>query len=445
MPLYPRKSAGVLRLLARRLSREQSGFALIEVMMSALLVAIVSVGVLAGIDASSATSGSSKARGIAASIAQDDQERLRSMLPDDLAALRFQRRTVAADGVPYQVDSDARPVNDAGKGCGDGTLVKISSEVTWPKMRGVQPVSADSFVAPQPGSFATNQGGLIIQVRNRSGGPQAGLSVSLSGPKSDSDVTDENGCASFLYIPSGNYTVTLSKPGYVTPSLVSNVSKVETVPNGSVATDSFDYDQAGQVTANVATIQQGTGLQIPDDSTSLVVSQPGLPAPGIKTFAASPPKTTIGTGTILYPFTSSYSVYSGTCAAASPQNYPPDAPATAQIDPGGSVTVTVIEPSVNVMVNDGAGVPITGATVKASNRTCGSGGNLTFTNATVAGKLLKPGMPYGNYDLCASALVGLPATLRHSAVLANVANKAKGGTATQTLTISTTSATGACP
>src|SRR3954470_22933582 len=238
----PRPLPGPLRLLSRRLSREQSGFALIEVMMSALLVAIVSVGVLAGIDASSATSGSTKARGIAASIAQDDQERLRSMLPDDLAALRFQRRTVAADGVPYQVDSDARPVNDAGKGCGDGTLVKISSEVTWPKMRGVPPVAADSLVAPQPGSFAPSQGGLIIQVRNRSGGPQPGIAVNLTGPQNDSDVTDENGCASFLYRPAGSYTVAISKAGYVTPSLVTNISKAETVPDGAVATDSFDYD-----------------------------------------------------------------------------------------------------------------------------------------------------------------------------------------------------------
>src|SRR3954471_3142660 len=108
MALSPRLMPGPLGLLLRRLSGEQSGFALIEVMVSALIVAIVSVGVLAGIDASSATTGSNKARGIAASMAQDDQERLRSMQPDDLAALRFQSRTVTVDGVNYTVTSDAR-------------------------------------------------------------------------------------------------------------------------------------------------------------------------------------------------------------------------------------------------------------------------------------------------------------------------------------------------
>src|SRR3954447_6966532 len=119
----PRPLSGPLRLLVRRLRREQSGFALIEVMVSALIVAIVSVGVLAGIDASSATSGSNKARGVAASLGQDDQERLRSMQPDDLAAIRLQQRTLSVAGVNYTVESDARPVSDAGKGCGDGTLI----------------------------------------------------------------------------------------------------------------------------------------------------------------------------------------------------------------------------------------------------------------------------------------------------------------------------------
>ena len=443
MALLPRPVQGSLRLLARRLKREQSGFALIEVMMSALIVAIVSVGVLAGIDASSATSGSSKARGVAASIAQDDQERMRSMQPDDLAALRFQSRTVAVDGVNYQVASDARPVTDAGKGCGDGTLVKISSEVTWPTMRGVKPVITDSLVAPQPGSFAKGSGGLIIQVRNRSGGPQPGRPrVDLTGPQNDSDVTDENGCASFLYRPSGNYTVSISKAGYVTPALVTNISKVETIPNGSVSTDSFDYDLAGQVTANIVTLAKGTGLQVADDSTSLVVSHPNLPAPGIKTFAASPAKTPIATGMILYPFTSSYSVYSGNCTGANPLNFAPNAPANALIGPGGSVTVTVFEPSVNVNVTV-LGLPATGATVKATNRTCGSGANLTYTNATVAGKLPKPGMPYGTYDLCASASVG--ATVRRSATVLSVANTAKAGTATKNLPITDLSTAGTCP
>jgi hypothetical protein len=304
-------------------------------------------------------------------------------------------------------------------------------------------VNADSLVAPQPGSFANGQGGLIIQIRNRSAGPQTGVTVNLTGPQNDSDITDENGCASFLYRPSGNYTVSISKAGYVTPALVTNISKVETIPNGSVNIDSFDYDLAGKVTANVVTFQQTTGLQVADDSASLVVSQSGLPAPGIKTFAAAPAKTPIVTPMTLYPFTSSYSVYSGNCTGANPLNFAPNAPATALIGPGASVTVTVVEPSVNVNVTIN-GVAAAGATVKATNRTCGSGANLTYTNATVAGKLPKPGMPYGTYDLCASALVG--ATVRRSATVLSVPNTAKlGNQVPINLPITDLSTAGTCP
>jgi hypothetical protein len=222
---------------------------------------------------------------------------------------------------------------------------------------------------------------------------------------------------------------------------VTNVSKVETVPNKGVSTDSFDYDQSGQVTANIVTLALGTGVQQADDSTSLAVTQPGLPAPGIKTFAASPAKTPFATGFILYPFTSAYNVFSGNCVGASPVNFAPDTPATALLGPGGSATVTVIEPSVNVLVKVN-GVVAVGASVKATNRTCGASANLTYTNATVAGRLPKPGMPYGTYDLCASGLVA--GVLRRE-VKTNVLNRAKAGTADQVFDLTAADTAGACP
>jgi hypothetical protein len=55
-------------------------------------------------------------------------------------------------------------------------------------------------------------------------------------------------------------------------------------------------------------------------------------------------------------------------------------------------------------------------------------------------------MPYGTFDLCASATIPLPLpALRHSTVTLSVLNKAKAGTADVPLQITPTSATGACP
>ena len=86
----------------------QDGFTLIEVMVSGLLVVIVALAVLAGLDGASRASGASKAKSTAASLAQQDQERLRGMKPSDLMALD-QSRPVAADGVVYTVRSSRWP------------------------------------------------------------------------------------------------------------------------------------------------------------------------------------------------------------------------------------------------------------------------------------------------------------------------------------------------
>jgi len=391
----------LFRLLAGRVARAQEGFALIEVMVSAMLVAILAIGVFAGLDAAGSTAGSNKSRGIAASVAQNDQERMRALQADELAAARLQTNTVNVGGVNYTVKSLVRPINQGGSGCGDGTLLKISSLVTWPSMRGVPTVRADSLLAPEPGSFGTNEGGLIVQIQGRLGTGQAGIPVSISGPKSDTDTTDENGCASFLYVPSGNYTVSFSKSGYVTADGVTNVSKAVGVPDGSVSSAAFDYDLAGQITASVVTTPAATGVSQADDSTSLAVSHSSLPAPGARFFAASPAAVSITTGATLYPFTSSYSVFSGACVASNPSSF--GAPVTTvTLGPGGVATPTVTEPALNVTVTGNSGAALAGATVKATSTTCGD--VYTFTT-NAAGRLTKPGLPYGSYTVCVHGFV----------------------------------------
>ena len=79
-----------LRLLVRacaRSTREQRGFALVEVMVAAGLLAIVAVGVFAGIDGPAATSAGNRAKSVAASLAEQDQERMRAMKFTDLDGL----------------------------------------------------------------------------------------------------------------------------------------------------------------------------------------------------------------------------------------------------------------------------------------------------------------------------------------------------------------------
>ena len=59
-------------------ARHQDGFALIEVIVSAAILAVVALAVLSGLDGASASSARERARAVSASLAEQDQERLRS-------------------------------------------------------------------------------------------------------------------------------------------------------------------------------------------------------------------------------------------------------------------------------------------------------------------------------------------------------------------------------
>ena len=423
-----------LRARVRALRGDQRGFALIEVMMSSVVVAIVSVGVLAGLDAAGATSGGNKSRGIAASVAQEDQERIRALPADTVLQTAPGTRTVNVGGVAYSVQTRVRPVGSSGSGCGDGSLLRLVSIVTWPAMHGIKPVRTDSYLAPKPGSFQPGEGGVIVGISDRDGNPLAGVPVTLAGPRGGSDVTDTNGCASFLYYPAGNYTVSFGMAGYVTTAGVSNVSQAVTVPDGAVASADFDYDRAASLTANVTTYPYGSAAAVADPSTSLTLAHSSLPAPGAR-FFASPGATTIATGTVMFPFSSDYLVYSGRCTGANPGGFTPPAPVTAiTLDPGSSASVTVVEPSINATVLV-SGIPVPNATVKYYDKTCG--GNVSVPNATdAAGRVINPGMPYGTYDVCADN------GIIRSATRTNVQNWARGGTANFNLTLTTP---GRCP
>ena len=59
-------------------AHHQDGYALIEVIVSAAVLAIVALAVLSGIDGATASTARERARAIAGSLAEKDQERLRS-------------------------------------------------------------------------------------------------------------------------------------------------------------------------------------------------------------------------------------------------------------------------------------------------------------------------------------------------------------------------------
>src|SRR4051794_35287774 len=98
-----------------RTPRSEDGFALIEVIVSAAVLALVALAVLSGIDASAGSSAREKARAVASSLAEQDQERMRSMNVDQLLAIPAINKgvqTIPIDGVAYTVTSNAEWITD---------------------------------------------------------------------------------------------------------------------------------------------------------------------------------------------------------------------------------------------------------------------------------------------------------------------------------------------
>ena len=164
----------------------------------------------------------------------------------------------------------------------------------------------------------------------------------------------------------------------------------------------------------------------------MTVEDPGLPAPGRRVFSASSPQSTLSANT-LFPFTSGYGVYAGSCASDDPTNYAQN-PSLVTPGPGAGVAVTVREPAINIAVTRG-GAPLSGAhvVIKSTASGCTEGGAAT-TNAQ--GALANPGFPFGPYSVCADD--GL------RTVTATVQNTSPAGTATVPLGVPTTGTGGVC-
>jgi Tfp pilus assembly protein PilV len=386
----------------RRLAplRDESGFGLIEVLVSALLMVLVASGVYLGLDGASATSGVNKRRSASSELAQQDQDRMRSMTVNDLSNYRGSR-TVTVNAIDYTIDSRATWVTDStgSASCTSGATganyLSISSSVTWPTMT-VPPVTVESVIAPPVGSFSSNQGSLAIQVRDRNGVGVPGVDVSLSGARSYTDTTNAQGCVLWGYLPVGNYDVAVAKTGYVDQQGVAQPSKPIGVVGAATNTLAFDYDLGGRIQANYQT-WNGSAV-VPANGTEFTAVSSYLTVP-LAPFGDGAPHASF-TSSLVFPFTSPYGVYAGNCAGADPLANGQRAQ-LAQVNPGATAVAAVREPPINLRVVNGA-APVANAAVKLTGTGSGCGAlPVQLTGAT--GYLPNPAYPYGRYTACVQA------------------------------------------
>jgi type II secretory pathway pseudopilin PulG len=404
-----------MRNLAEPLQHDQAGFALIEVLMSAIVLMLMAGAILGLIETSARSATEERHKAVAYSFAQEDQSRLRSMQISRLNGLN-ETRTVTVDGTPYTIESIASFVNDSTgtASCGSGNstadYVKLKSTVTWSSIGAQTPPTISGIVAPPNGSLDPSHGTLTVSVENGQGLGLGGIGLSGSGAGSFSGVTDSAGCAQFADQAAGNYTLTPSgPPGTVDKDGVTPAPQPVSVVAGTTSTVALQLDQEGSA---MISFQTKVGSKfVPSSADSIVAFNTGMTA--AKTFGA-PGGTLLPSQTArpLFPFSSPDSFYAGACTGNNPnptgEKNPPGAAAIASlvVPSGGSVAGSIQLPALNVTVwagtNTVPGLPVAGAHLTVSDNNCVvSGKPVKRTYATTAeGKLADPGLPWSVYDVC---------------------------------------------
>ena len=394
---------------------------LIEVLVSALLVAIMAAAFFGALSGSSRVSGTSKARAIAAGLAQNDQERLRSMPVAALSTLS-ENNTKNVAGVDYTVTSTAEWVADATQTNTDCTAngatadyLRITSTVAPTNLAATSltPVKVTSTVTPAPGTF-NNLGALLVSVVDRNGVGLASRTVNISGPVTDGALTNAQGCAFFGYEPVGDYTVTTSAVGYVDAAGNSTATTTASVGNETTATAQLQYDLAGAASLTFDTQPRNPANNAllaakSAPAWTVTVSHGGINrifGPGYPTaspYTSPAAQSTPIAAPKLFPWTDPYGIYAGNCNYNDPGTLTPPPPgASLTVLPGklDHVLPTPVRvPAVNVLTKTNNTLKALPVTFTSATAGC-SVWSVRRTTQGSTGQLADPGLPYGQYFIC---------------------------------------------
>jgi Tfp pilus assembly protein PilV len=411
--------------------REETGSALIEVMVGAVVLSIATVGILNGLDGAQSAGAKNKARSVVAALAEQDIERMRSMAVTSLPGYN-NSRIVTVRGVDYTVVSKGSWAVDTGGPISCSNIsrtaanVRIVSEVTSNATNGK--VDQVSLVTPPPGTYAVGEGRAIVKVQDRDAGPVQGMGVTLAGPGNFTATTNSLGCAVFPFIPIGNYTATVSGGSYVDWDGDASPTKSLTVNQSQSTAVNFEMDEAAEIRAQFETvIPTSTPTTATAQSRWLTVSNSKMIV-GSKLFTAggsSPATATSINATGLFPFLDGYQVYPGQCTAnaAGAKSY---STGPNEIVLTGSNRLRLPSINVRVVTSSSTTSPgptgVNGATmvITSANSGCGNvfptqtSSAMTYGTTTLQGALQQPGFPYGSYRICAQRTVSGVTTHGHA-------------------------------
>lgn len=414
---------GITRSLGRSVRRrhavvaagQDGGFSLAEILVAMFVFALVSVGLLHTLTMTLTTTRDSRARQVAANLAASEIDRARE--ESDLFAL------VPVTRAPLQVGTDIYHVArqtawvsdpsadfDCGAG-GSGSLryKRVSILVTWDGMKAsTAPVRADTLIDPKERINDPAKGTILVGVLDGAGTGSPGVTVTATplfpgGVAPAAQVTDAQGCAYLLkVVAGGDYSVNVSRAGYVDVNQATSSSIVVGVAAGTSASAGFQYAEAATYIASYATNTTELNVQRPNNLTTSFVSTTG-------SYAAAGTVSGADRTFALHPFASGYSAFAGTCTAADPAEWPaatlPNREGQRQspvaAEPGGAVNVPVWMGIVKVDLGSTTTRSLKAVStqnVGVGDPGCAATTTLTFGDALTSGQATIA-LPYGSWDL----------------------------------------------
>lgn len=396
-----------------------------EVLFSAVVVVIIGLATLGLLDASSKTAARSEAKSVASSLAQQDQQRMRSMPITALQDLA-ETQTIPVNEVDYNVNSQTDYINEGGAppACGRADYVRLRSTVSAPAMNGTRPVRIESLLHAYDGL----RGCMVVTVTDASDQPVVGLRVHIeAAPTSTTSFdarTDADGKALFGWIPASAYTVSFPDPDWVDVSGTSNPTLNANVKAGTTASYVKKLDRPARINATFATRVEVVGRpgvifeKMGGSANRVSVEHASMPSGTRRTPAATEPTPLVSNVQVgpLFPFTSPYAIYSGSCASnklpatmatALAGLTPPTFSTSVATLPNTTSSATVFEPALDVRVTTLQGSPsvrvaVTGARVflASADTSCPDVRPVQVTD--LDGRMPDPGQPYSTagYVIC---------------------------------------------
>jgi Tfp pilus assembly protein PilV len=258
---------GLLATLRARVSRTrgEDGFLLVEVIISAMLVAMIVVATFNGLDVANRLTTDQRRHDEAAILAAQSQERLRSEPASALVTLvgSPHKYTKIVGGTTFTITQQAKNVGASGKttGCNisektanTGTNFQVTSTVSWKLQETSKrpPVKASGIVTPPTGSA------IEVDVTNGRNEGVSGVTAKATFIPVESGsyntvegTTGGAGCVVLTGIQATKATVEIvEKTGYVTPAGLLKVPPKELTIAPNITTHyAVQYAEAGRIEA----------------------------------------------------------------------------------------------------------------------------------------------------------------------------------------------------